>query len=198
MQLANFAAITELKLNHKAGVFETRDGASVSLREVWIVAAKYGRKRFDRDGDRWFLECSSQDAVTGTTSEGDRMSCYSRPQCGDCKPTLWVGVIGASTHTPYLIEVNASAAKKISGYLERFARAGAVPFTRRSSIRTARTEKSSNMTYTQVHVSTSGLETTPEEMAVITSIRPQILAAMEGRGAPAAGKPRPTMPSLGM
>lgn len=199
MQLANFTAITELRLNHKGGAFETGDGQEVSLRECWIVAAKYGRKRFDRDGARWFLECSSQDAVTGTTFAGDTKECGSRIECSSCKPVLWLGVIGAATHTPYLIEVNASAARKISGHLERYARAGYPPFLRRSSIRTALTEKSSTMTYTQVHVAMTGRDTTDAEIDIIKSIRPQILAAMESKGAPMGAKKAPAaMPSLGM
>lgn len=199
MQLASFTAITELRLNHKGGAFETGDGQEVSLRECWIVAAKYGRKRFDRDGSRWFLECSSQDAATGTTSMGDRKECGSRVECGTCKPVLWLGVVGAGTHTPYLIEVNASAAKKISSQINRYARAGYPPFLRRSSIRTALTEKSSSMTYTQVHVNMAGRLTTDAELDIIKSIRPQILAAMEGKGAPMGAKKTPApMPSLGM
>lgn len=199
MQFANFQAITELKLDHKEGSFvHTVTGQRVSLRECWIVCAKYGNKRFDRDGEKWFLECSSPDALTGTSSEGKKRTCGAEIECSSCKPVLWLGVVGASTKTPYLLEVNASAAEKIASKLNSYAQSGFPPFDRRASIRTAKTEKSSSFTWTQVQVRFSGEQTSPDELKELLDLRAKIVAVMDTKGVMSVRQPRAALPSLGM
>lgn len=199
MQFANFQAISEIKLDHKEGSFvHSVTGQRVSLRECWIVAAKYGRKRFDRNGDKWFLECSSPDSLRGTSSEGQQRTCGKAIECSTCKPVLWLGVVGASTKTPYLLEVNASAAEKIASKLGSYAQSGIPPFARRASIRTAKTEKSSSFTWTQVQVQFAGEYTSTEEIEELLDLRAKIVAVMDTKGSMSVRQPTTALPSLGM
>lgn len=199
MKFANFQAISELKLDHKEGSFvHSVTGQRVSLRECWIVCAKYGRKRFDQNGDKWFLECSSADSLQGTSSDGQQRVCGKAIECSTCKPVLWLGVVGASTRTPYLLEVNASAAEKIASKLNSYAQSGYPPFERRASIRTAKTEKSSTFTWTQVQVKFNGEHTSKEELKDLLDLRAKIVAVMDTKGAMSVRQPKAALPSLGM
>ena len=153
MKLATMDDIADLKVDHSLGsLVDARTGKTAGLSPFRIVYARHSKKLFSQGLDaRWKLDCSSPDAVTGTVaSTGKTRSCGSvLSECGSCKPVLTLGLITAQRKM-VVLETSASIARTLNQHLYKLSELPVPIFEPFWSLRLMSTQKSSEMSYTQV------------------------------------------------
>lgn len=156
MKLATLDKIIELGIDHSRGTLVNKaTDKRVTLRHFRFVYARYSKKLFQKQGQKWAMTCSSSDSVTGHPRDGEPLPCGSASMCLDCKPELTLGLVGEDGKL-YVLETRASVARSFSEALEPLSNWPLPIFDQRFSLSVALTTKSSNLSYAQVRIQPAG------------------------------------------
>ena len=112
MPLGKLDSTPIVRVNHKAGRFESAKASAASI-SGRVMAIHYGRKKFVQgDGGKWSLDCVSRDSRNGSASNGDTIQCMGSAWCQDCKSTLALAM-SAGKGSALILETSASVATTI-------------------------------------------------------------------------------------
>lgn len=153
MKLASLDDIVHLKPDHGRGcLVDTSTGKKVALTDFRIVYARYGKRSFDKDSDdKWFLSCSSGDAVTGTTKKGESLACGSALICSSCKPVLMLGLRTEKGRLAVL-DASATVARSMGEAVETMSRRPVPIFDALWRLRVMLVEKGMGITFMQAQL----------------------------------------------
>lgn len=197
MKLATLGDIVHLKLDHQVGALVNEStGKKVALGSYVIVYARYGKRLFKQDRSaKWSLECGSEDAVTGSKRDGGTPACGTRNFCADCKPTLYLGLLGGDG-TMYVLSLTASAARTLGDDLQAMSATPDPIYLQAWKMRLMQTDKGT-MSYVQISTARTGPR--PEGLEEAAKARSRLAPVVDQKAAVRMGGPaKKAMPSLKM